>query len=421
MESRQIEDETSNSDAKEAHEGLSREQIFEHGNFEEIALNNEDDEIESADSTAAPSAIPQKKDSVPLPAGSIKPEEQKSHRSRRYNDRRMKPVSTPRHQTHMAAVNPRGTAKSKVHPKDLREQFARLPSSAPKPKRKPIFSISFLRKNLLTTLGLIVLAVLAGIIFVIYQGISSFYGLVFQRNDPPPAIAQPEFRVGGLPIEHTFLTSDMEQGALEVIHRYLEADGWKAKLPFVRNPDTVKGAMEAFYNQPANRGKDAPHEGGEVKLRAELIDNERLFIKLALPISPGYETKTFIVEKTPAEAYKVDWEITEQYQELPLERFMEKKPSQPVRFRVQARLSDYFNYHYKDEEKWLALELRYPGNEEFLLHGYIERDTNFGKELSRIVRPGIQTPLILSLGYPITTKDETQVQIYELISTTWLR
>ncbi|MEM7143673.1 MAG: hypothetical protein AAF591_00970 [Verrucomicrobiota bacterium] len=423
------EDEPSVVDAKGSREGLSRDQIFEHGNFEEIALNDEDNDTESSESkTSTAPIIPPKKNSAEAPPNpspdtieetTVESTNEEVHRPRKYKDRRIKPVKNPTLKSRLASTNLNGTPKSKTDPEELRKQFARLPNPTTKPAKKPIFSVSFLRKNLLTTLGLIVLGVIAGIIFVVYQGINSFYALVFQKSDPPPALVQPEVNASGFMLEDTFLTSDMESGALAAIRDYLEADGWEAKLRFVRNPDALRPLMERYYSASNHDGLDAPSEAGEVIMRNEMMDNDRLFIKLALPIAPDQNIKFFAVERTPDNEYKVDWEVSEGYQEMPYAKFVEERPVEPRRFRVLAKRGDYYNYQFDDPQKHLCLELRYPGNPNFLLYGYIDPDSNFGKKIAQAVPYGMEASIILTLAYPEDSNDEKQVEIWELIADTW--
>ena len=120
---------------------------------------------------------------------------------------------------------------------------------------------------------------------------------------------------------------------------------------------------------------------------------------------------------------------------MTVEEFMKGKPTTPQPFRVQAAPSDYYNGAYSDESKWCAVSLTYPGNADFNLYGYVERNTPTGERLMRLLGyndtrdadgktkwelvQAQSAPVVLAIAYLREGSDPKQVTIHEVLHEQW--
>ncbi len=189
-------------------------------------------------------------------------------------------------------------------------------------------------------------------------------------------------------------------------------------LPHIRKPDEVRPLMEEWYARQPIR----PVTLGKL-VRARIMEVNAGVRMLVLDIldaegKSGY----YVVEHTPDDSMKVDWEVSARYQEMPLPEFQSTRPMQGTPFRVHAMLSDYYNYEYSDSERYLCLELTYPGDPHFRIWGYVERESSVGVRLAGMLEFGASS-LILDLRYPLgpQSRSSEQAEITALRRSSWFR
>ena len=214
----------------------------------------------------------------------------------------------------------------------------------------------------------------------------------------------------------TFLTSAEEAAAKAIVSGFLAAKTVEDRLPFVRHPERVEPLMRAWYA----RQKDATEwTGGEIRRRDKLVDHGRYLIRLAMDFG-ATGSRIFIVEQTTSD-FKLDWETAAGYQAKPLDEFKAERPTTPVEFRVKMKPTDYYNYAFKDRDRYQAVELSYPGRRDFKLTGYIDLSQDWAAPLVARLNGGEAPSLIVRLRYPDgETGDETQVEVVAIVADSWL-
>lgn len=217
-----------------------------------------------------------------------------------------------------------------------------------------------------------------------------------------------------------FLTSENEAGAAEALRQYLHADGWEAKLAFVRQPDEVRGRMMEWYGHPSHRGSDGPADLGEIRHRNQVVSAGRTFILLAAEVLPSHEVQYFAVEKAADDRFLVDWEVSEGYQPMPLEDFQRLKPTSDTSFRVRVKRHDYYNYGFSNPDEYVCYRLYYPGRD-FELFGYVAVGSDVELAMDDVLEGGDAVNLIVRVRYPELPRDERQVIITDIDHPNWYR
>ncbi|MDG2122769.1 MAG: hypothetical protein P8J87_03665 [Verrucomicrobiales bacterium] len=245
--------------------------------------------------------------------------------------------------------------------------------------------------------------------------------LIYDRHFATPSPVPEPVRAASLPLPSNTLTYEAELAAYAVIKSYVEADGIEAKQAFIRHPEKSLPAMQEWYDDPRSSHELPPHKAGQILLRKRLAIADHDVIALAVDIFPEAVTRFFLVERIDAQTYKIDWESSSGYQQVRLEDFREKKPLDPVPFRVNARRSDYYNYGFT-EEKYDAYRLSYPTNPAFFLYAYIEKLATAAADIRSYLPPGAENSasLILNLGYPENADSTEHVIIHDLLLPHWL-
>lgn len=215
------------------------------------------------------------------------------------------------------------------------------------------------------------------------------------------------------------LTGDDLAQSYELVSKYLAADGWEAKSAFVRRPEKVKPLMEKWY---------ITHPSGP--LSCEEPDNfkksligKTYFVFLAMRTGPEKVQRFFTVEHIPPadgkgkSTYLLDWETSVGYQPIELRDYMVKQPLEPYTFRVLVKPEAYYNYAFSDSEKWISFDLSYPGDDDFRLHGYVEKGSDLEEELGKQLL--LEANIILQLRYPKNPVSREQVLIEKIIHPSW--
>jgi hypothetical protein len=269
--------------------------------------------------------------------------------------------------------------------------------------------------------------VVAGLLCAVIVGGAAYYGwkTLSQRWK---AVTYEE--AGGTEFEsdRTYLTLQDISGAEDAVRAFLASDSVERMLEHVRLPARVKPLMERWYrNRPLQ-----PMTAGEVTNQNKLRSGELYLITLEMtvnepdPLSPGEtfpQSRYFAVEEIRdslgSSRYKVDWETSVGYQEMPLEEFREEMVKRPVPFRVRLKESDYYLHGFSDPREWRCVELYYPGRDEFHLYGYIRLGTGKADRLLALVDGGISSAAVLTLRYPDDAVSRDQVVVEDLLLPSW--
>jgi hypothetical protein len=115
---------------------------------------------------------------------------------------------------------------------------------------------------------------------------------------------------------------------------------------------------------------------------------------------------------------KVDWDSWVAWSEMTWEDFRAKKPVEPVLFRVQLSLVDYFNFDFRDEAKWSSYQLESRDGGVFL-YGYVPRTGDLDQRL-RPADVGAKTKWTVKLKFPPDATRDNQVLIDSIVEEGWL-
>ncbi|MEM0896927.1 MAG: hypothetical protein AAGJ79_08565 [Verrucomicrobiota bacterium] len=118
--------------------------------------------------------------------------------------------------------------------------------------------------------------------------------------------------------------------AAAVVKSYFAAETVAERARFVRRPEIVRERMFGWYlRNPFDRVEEF-----EV-VRSKVTEvNGKPYLGLVVRM-PGDRAQLLFLERA-ADGYKVEWEASEGYQEVPWKEFLASKPSAPVRMRLQC-------------------------------------------------------------------------------------
>ena len=115
---------------------------------------------------------------------------------------------------------------------------------------------------------------------------------------------------------------------------------------------------------------------------------------------------------------------------MPLEEFRSSRPSVAQPFLAKLRNGDFYANNYVDKDRWHCVDIYYPGNPDFLIYGYIDKNTEFGQGLiarlqpSQDLIPGLVAPekplsVIAALRFADNPASDNQVEVVEIQSYSW--
>jgi hypothetical protein len=205
------------------------------------------------------------------------------------------------------------------------------------------------------------------------------------------------------------------KSALQALENFLDAADWKARSAFVQKADAVRPAMEKH----AAAGGDGP-------IVVEEIDFlERYPSKAGIPPYCMFEVSggslkhpvLTLVEQSPKDGVRVDWEAFTEFKDDLLLRFLEKKGAPPQKFRGLLRRKHYFDKDVPDIAAKDAFELEQP-NAHFEGHVFVPRNSAVGKQLANQLPWGQDMPVIAELVWKSDAK-VWWVQIDSIVSYGW--
>ena len=135
----------------------------------------------------------------------------------------------------------------------------------------------------------------------------------------------------------------------------------------------------------------------------------------------GGESIPLLVEQLANGDLKFDWESEVSYQPMEIAEYLEKKPTEPMDFRVYARLDTFYGFEFSDPRRRLPLFLTFRDTDEFLF-GYIERGTPGEVGLSKFLRRQILVgqPVILRLRFLPGTQSHRSVLVEKVVAPRWV-
>lgn len=212
------------------------------------------------------------------------------------------------------------------------------------------------------------------------------------------------------------LTEAETKAAEAILSGYVESAGWRNKLAYVHNQERARPRMESWYA----RSDDGARKMGKILRRDKIVKDGKYIIKLAIESDSRFDGEPFNIfalRQTPTDI-KIDWESSVGYQEMTLNEFKKTRPQNSVAFRVKVQGDSYYNHHFSDKEKFLSVLLVYPGDPDFLLYGYLDREDPSLQPLIETLSHSSPSAIV-GLRYPPIVEEDNQVEVAEVISMTW--
>lgn len=189
-------------------------------------------------------------------------------------------------------------------------------------------------------------------------------------------------------------------------------DRWQ----FVIDGASLKEAMKGFYKSRIDSpGKLERVVGDEL---IPLGDNVfRLnFTAEGMALLGRVKQAGSVVLRKDRDAWKVDWIATAGYNDPGLKLIRTTKPEGAQTIRVEVELSDYYNYEFtRFMNSFQSYRLRDTQGES--LHGYVDKESDLGKELLKITKDGDKHQL--TLVYQCGRESGSVGFITKLVSRSW--
>jgi len=193
--------------------------------------------------------------------------------------------------------------------------------------------------------------------------------------------------------------------------KFLKARSVDEILPFVRDPAVAELRIRGWYSE------SVIDPSGLRDFNVNRMVETTGAVRSVYITTDDYITRQLFFVDTP-EGVRIDWESWSGWSEMRWEDFTKTKPTEPKICRVLLQKSDYYNFAFKDEDKWQAYRLE-AANGEIVLFGYIERGSQIDKNIANSTNQQ-NTPMILALKFPKKEVSRDQVIIDQFIGEGWV-
>lgn len=212
------------------------------------------------------------------------------------------------------------------------------------------------------------------------------------------------------------LPDSLKAEAMDLMQRYLQARSWREKLPLVRDAARLEPMMRNFYEEQKHADPVVDRLEGVQQFLFHGVEMLKLDYA-ARSVSGKLEAALL---RDPAGALKLDWESYVGYSDMAWSACRKARPTEPKVFRAFASVGDYWNYEFQDESRYLSVRLVSPDELE-TLHGFCERDSGVGRELSSVLsRSAQQQAVTVRIAFPEKAESDECVRILGLVAERWL-
>ena len=212
-----------------------------------------------------------------------------------------------------------------------------------------------------------------------------------------------------------------------LMEKYLACKTWQDRLLYVLDTSNVKPLMEKYY---INLDLTTLHDikdikqipsGLNTKLTDSIINMSATFQSknnVGVDITEQY---TYYLVKT-ANGLKIDWLGSIGYNPISMNVYRATKPADVEIFRMNCKLSDYYNYGYIDSsDQYYSIECITndsvsPSN----INGYVLKNSADGIKLFNILKDGESHKMTLALKYDYRSEQSSDiVAIKKFITEGW--
>jgi hypothetical protein len=199
--------------------------------------------------------------------------------------------------------------------------------------------------------------------------------------------------------------------AQPVAEAFMTATSVEQILPWVRDRERVEAKIQAHYRE----GEIEPM--GLSKFNATgRVSYKDTFAAVTI-LTPNFERKQLAFVDS-ADGLKIDWESWVGWSEMPWDKLIESRPTQPVLVRAMLKRVDYYNFGFGDEVKWRSYLIVSPDGEH-TLYGYAERNSLIDQRL-RPDEQNISFSVTLKIRFPEDGDSRNQTVIEEFVSDGWV-
>lgn len=202
----------------------------------------------------------------------------------------------------------------------------------------------------------------------------------------------------------------------DAIREFHDAASVEALIPHIRHPERVAPLVRKYY-----AGKEflQPRLRSIRNLQPALSSFQGQFWSARVQLTDQLP-KTIFLEITPQGA-KVDWETAVNYQPIPWEELVSKRPRDTsFDLRVVAKPDVLFSHEFADSSRWDCYHLSVPNSVETLF-GYVQKDSETGRQLAEFfAAQSAPQPVILRVNIPAQIQSPRGLVIDRFLSSRWI-
>lgn len=215
--------------------------------------------------------------------------------------------------------------------------------------------------------------------------------------------------------------------ARSVLDAYLSAPTWRQKLPHIFRAARCESLMADYYEKRCE-----PEPEPRAFLGAGYItggESKLVNLSFSCPSRPEAGVCASF-HRSAAGKLLLDWAAWIGFSEKSWSDLKKQRPVIPTLVRAMAEESDYYNYEFTDQGRWLAVKLRSPDGEHYVT-GYCDRGSGTGIALSNLVggslsqkaskeMPAARIAVTVRVAFPVAAQSDNCVNITSLLADTWL-
>lgn len=206
------------------------------------------------------------------------------------------------------------------------------------------------------------------------------------------------------------------RAAEEVLKKYWNTSDWRERVPLVFDPEHVKPLMQQHYEKQ----KYTDPTPGALLNRGRYRLNGTEILHFTYSCSRPGDVLELAMRRNSNGDFVLDWTSYVGFCELSWAELKQSRPTTPFLFRAFATASDYYNYEFTDEKKYLSISLLSPDGLT-TIHGYCERDSPTGAAISRTLsKSQSMSGIIVKLAFPEKAESNRCALITQLVSDRWL-
>lgn len=230
-------------------------------------------------------------------------------------------------------------------------------------------------------------------------------------------------------VEEEIVDTSIEEAeaAQSLLREFLNARTIDEQLPLVRHPEITKPRMLVH----AEQGRPPLPQVSKFGWADSAPISGKEFMWIDVEFNDG-NSRTAVFEVTE-EGMKLDWESFVLFADPPMSEFVSRQPAEPGVYRVTCTLGDYYNHLYRDEFKFLCLEIL-GADEVSSCWAYTDTNSEVAVRLAQLFatssqrldpdnpnsKSGIRIMLKLHFEKDENGKSNSQAWIDDIVSESWM-